>query len=457
MDPETGMYHVANTDETFSLPNFSSYDEQFYQHICQDLFDMYIALQFTKMESAFLRWDQELTKLHPVRTSGDGNCLLHAASIAMWGIHDRKLHLRNALYNTLVGRSSGVFFERWKANYKGIELDQDNLSILWSEILCNASADPIPSNPNLPTLRPRWEFLEQIHIFVLAQIVRRPIVVFALNKEGEEISNSERMDGIYLPILCDIDICSKNPLVLVYHSSHFVPLISSSIKISETEQNGVQYHLEENIAKIPIVLPNEDFTPLPVHFLTDSEKENSNELIKNYLSIDYTNAHHIPFAIQLLSPPSPSIETIFTGYLQKLKVSHDSILEKLKEEIITAQPCKTGCGFTGTSKTEGHCSKCFKEKLEKEEKEKKQDVEPVIKPCVSEGCHFFGSEATHWFCSKCFAAVKENSRIMEQFRMQKAPCRNFTCNNPATYEGYCSACYQAWYILNVLNSPGFYL
>jgi OTU domain-containing protein 7 len=28
---------------------------------------------------------------------GDGNCLLHAASLAMWGVHDRQLMLRRAL------------------------------------------------------------------------------------------------------------------------------------------------------------------------------------------------------------------------------------------------------------------------------------------------------------------------------------------------------------------------
>ena len=33
-------------------------------------------------------------RLWPLATTGDGNCLLHAASLGMWGFHDRLLTLR---------------------------------------------------------------------------------------------------------------------------------------------------------------------------------------------------------------------------------------------------------------------------------------------------------------------------------------------------------------------------
>jgi hypothetical protein len=33
----------------------------------------------------------------PLNTKGDGNCLLHALSLALWGVHDRHLRLRTAL------------------------------------------------------------------------------------------------------------------------------------------------------------------------------------------------------------------------------------------------------------------------------------------------------------------------------------------------------------------------
>ena len=35
--------------------------------------------------------------LHPLRTDGDGDCLLHAVSLAIWGAHDRQQALRQRL------------------------------------------------------------------------------------------------------------------------------------------------------------------------------------------------------------------------------------------------------------------------------------------------------------------------------------------------------------------------
>ena len=50
-------------------------------------------------------------------TTGDGNCLLHAASLAMWGFHDRLLTLRKALHTLL---SQG---DMWPAIYRYIYID----------------------------------------------------------------------------------------------------------------------------------------------------------------------------------------------------------------------------------------------------------------------------------------------------------------------------------------------
>ena len=47
------------------------------------------------------------TPLVPLATSGDGNCLLHAASLAMWGFHDRELLLREMVLKILQGEPVG--------------------------------------------------------------------------------------------------------------------------------------------------------------------------------------------------------------------------------------------------------------------------------------------------------------------------------------------------------------
>jgi hypothetical protein len=44
-----------------------------------------------------INFHKDLSRLTPLKTEGDGNCLLHAASLCMFGIHDRNLQLRSAL------------------------------------------------------------------------------------------------------------------------------------------------------------------------------------------------------------------------------------------------------------------------------------------------------------------------------------------------------------------------
>ena len=54
--------------------------------------------------------------------SGDGNCLLHAVSLFMWGVHDSMLLLRRLLYIALV-QDTGQTRARWRKE-RGF-LDQD--------------------------------------------------------------------------------------------------------------------------------------------------------------------------------------------------------------------------------------------------------------------------------------------------------------------------------------------
>merc|ERR1712087_357658 len=56
----------------------------------------------------------------------------------------------------------------------------------------------------------KYEFLEQLHIFALAHVLKRPIIIYAdwrqRDRDGMEIGmwmDRDRMDGIYLPLLYD--------------------------------------------------------------------------------------------------------------------------------------------------------------------------------------------------------------------------------------------------------------
>ena len=51
--------------------------------------------------------------LLPMNVMGDGNCCLHACSVAMWGIQDRRHSMRAAL-STLMRQQQSLFFRRWR-------------------------------------------------------------------------------------------------------------------------------------------------------------------------------------------------------------------------------------------------------------------------------------------------------------------------------------------------------
>ena len=58
--------------------------------------------------------------------SGDGNCLLHAVSICLWGLEDNLLLLRRLLYVSLVQDTSGqkIFQKRWLLHQRRIDQER---------------------------------------------------------------------------------------------------------------------------------------------------------------------------------------------------------------------------------------------------------------------------------------------------------------------------------------------
>lgn len=87
--------------------------------------------------------------LWPLATTGDGNCLLHAASLGMWGFHDRLLTLRDALHNTLSkGEYKDPLFRRWKWRQMGLNAaaglayTETEWLTEWQSIVEMASANP---------------------------------------------------------------------------------------------------------------------------------------------------------------------------------------------------------------------------------------------------------------------------------------------------------------------------
>ena len=224
---------------TFILPDLSCYPNPFRDFLERDLIE--ISAMVSLETSGQLNWWAQTgvcQRLWPIATTGDGNCLLHAASLAMWGFHDRLLTLRKALHGFLTEKCvvGSSIHRRWKHECHlqnliyGLVLTEQEWEQEWHSVLRLASAQPrispsaaaaasaattttpttadssgteqpVPaasrrrsrlsmvslSPPNLLEdsavtgggvgLSTFYESLEEIHVLALAHILRRPIIV----------------------------------------------------------------------------------------------------------------------------------------------------------------------------------------------------------------------------------------------------------------------------------------
>uniref|UniRef100_A0A8D2JC28 ubiquitinyl hydrolase 1 n=1 Tax=Varanus komodoensis TaxID=61221 RepID=A0A8D2JC28_VARKO len=272
-----GGEHLLETPIcTFQLPDLTVYQEEFRSFIERDLIEqsMLVALEQAGRLNWWANVDPSCQRLLPLATTGDGNCLLHAASLGMWGFHDRDLMLRKSLYTLM---DKGVEREALKRRWRWHQTQQNKESGLvyteeewqkeWHELLKLASSEPrmhLGTNSGScggteGSEEPVYESLEEFHVFVLAHVLRRPVVVVAdtmLRDSGGEAFAPIPFGGIYLPLEVPASKCHRSPLVLAYDQAHFSALVSMEQKDPSKEQ-----------AVIP--LTDSEHKLLPVHFAVD--------------------------------------------------------------------------------------------------------------------------------------------------------------------------------------------
>ena len=234
-------------------------------------------------------------RLIPLATSGDGNCLLHAASLAMWGIHDRLLTLRQALQETLTDSPmAGSLRRRWTYDIEqrnkeagGLVYSQMEWDREWNDVLRLSSCQERPSD----SLQPHYESLEEIHVFALAHVLHRPLIVIS-DKYLRDCDNVPiapiYFGGVYLPLERHPTKCSKTPLLLTYEASHFSALVSVESHAVEMMEPKKGLFPKRNRKKNPsavVPLQLADGSLLPVHFSIDREN------LKELASIKKTYSH----------------------------------------------------------------------------------------------------------------------------------------------------------------------
>jgi len=212
----------------------------------------------------------------------------------MWGFHDRELLLRTLLYRLLTTTDQGAgIYRRWKFQIEkrnkeagGLQFSKEEWDTEWSEIVnvssCqdrNAADDSSvvnsPPNENRGNVyQPNYESLEEVHVFAMAHVLRRPIIIIAdkvLKGIGGEDLAPIYFGGIYLPLEYHHDSCYKSPIVLAYNSSHFSPLLS------EEKKGGSKYDRLSNRTDVIIPLVSPDGQLLPVQFMSDPKKVSETE------------------------------------------------------------------------------------------------------------------------------------------------------------------------------------
>lgn len=127
---------------------------------------------------------------------------------------------------------------------------------------------------------------------MLANILRRPIIVVCdtiLHGVSGFTIAQNNLCGVYLPLLSAAEDCVKSPVVVGYHSSHFIALVHLDDKRTDKKK--------------AIPLSDHHLHQYPVHFLL--EGENGELLIKQYMdqaSITYKNQEETLTIVAVNSP-----------------------------------------------------------------------------------------------------------------------------------------------------------
>lgn len=478
-------------------------------------------------------------RLLPLATVGDGNCLLHAASLGMWGFHDRLLTLRKALYCTLTSHlAKGAIKRRWRLQQweKNIEAggllySEEEWEKEWQEVLriastqrrlayeqkvaenrkggetvatlatiaekdgddmsevtakeepaskvnqsgtgeavevkddyehqSEASAQDGPKEKETEETEAEggaFESLEDIHVFVLAHVLRRPIIIIAdqfLYGFGGEPIAPIPFGGVYLPLECDPSTCLKSPLVLAFDSAHFSPLVPSDEK-KDTKNSSLK-------ASVPLVGPNYEL--LPIQFSVDpgedflwSSLDGDSSIVDDLaLSMDKKLALLKKYLnVDLIKIPSTSKKDSSEDSKSAVKGEKSSeagsasdsatkpekklpskSVEKKEKSWIATQIMKVGtmAGVVGgvvhsdiyvaklqTDKKPDYYDEMMENYIESAklrfEEEKKSQAKATNssgntgekpQPCINPGCHLYGTSATNYLCSGCYKTQKSYS------------------------------------------------
>ena len=282
-------------------------------------------------------------------------------------------------------------------------MSEDQWGREWDLVMKLVSQMEFPNGPQ----GTQYGSLEEIHIFVMANVLRRTIIVICedtLRGNYGEPFAPVNFGGVYLPLHWDPVDCIKSPLVIGYCQGHFTAIVSLEDGKLDLGASTPETGTTSSIHAIPLV--KHDESPLPIHFLFPDEEKQAGGLLRQYL--DCVKLSHRPEGredietnilaaqLQFVEPPE-CIKNLTGGYFAQARATYEHMLAQKSLEasnpsmpqylstgppaLIPLTPCRTeGCEFFGSVETANYCSSCLNKVLKSSQMEPgcaAQNMQPV--------------------------------------------------------------------------------
>jgi hypothetical protein len=250
----------------------------------------------------------------------------------------------------------------------------EHLDLRWEGIVGGGWCAHVQEGEDVPP--PKGCTVEPIHIYLLANVLGRPIVVLTGPNAGG-LSTEEDLRGVYLPFEHEPDDVTKYPILLGYSHSmlHFAPLVTATTtnttqvankKASVTTVQQSVPVTDAMLALLPVpfaVLPTEDWIP-DENTAADITPLNNEQVVQELAK--YLHASTVQFsndgdtstakktiAVKINTTHKPQgYDDLLKNYVKGAKGRFKNVKKTMK--------CKTAkCKRMPSSQLNGVCYKCY--------------------------------------------------------------------------------------------------